>query len=246
MNVATSSNLDVVFFYLRGLRCALPASVVREMLPMPGLTPVPLAPPVMRGIAPVHGQVLPVLDLGVYFPQAGEAHGDGLPDPVTAERLILIETAPDANTPVIAAGSTGSMPATAKLLETIARLPHGALVLPGLDTDLDDAVVVVEWGEGLAERLSENHLDITLARSAVQLQRLRADYDHECSWGFGDGDVQWLTADETRGRGAALLARKPSLTRADAQQALAGNLCRCGTHERILRAMLRASQKAAS
>jgi tRNA threonylcarbamoyladenosine biosynthesis protein TsaE len=35
-----------------------------------------------------------------------------------------------------------------------------------LDTDLDDAVVVVEWGEGLAERLSENHLDITLARSA--------------------------------------------------------------------------------
>jgi ATP-dependent helicase/nuclease subunit B len=40
--------------------------------------------------------------------------------------------------PVIAAGSTGSMPATAALLETIARLPHGAVVLPGLDTDLDD------------------------------------------------------------------------------------------------------------
>ncbi|GAY14980.1 tRNA (adenosine(37)-N6)-threonylcarbamoyltransferase complex ATPase subunit type 1 TsaE [Mycobacterium sp. shizuoka-1] len=33
-----------------------------------------------------------------------------------------------------------------------------------LDADLDDAVVVVEWGEGLAERLSQNHLDITLAR----------------------------------------------------------------------------------
>jgi nicotinate dehydrogenase subunit A len=44
--------------------------------------------------------------------------------------------------------------------------------------------------------------------------------------------------------GAALLARKPSVTRDEAQQALAGNLCRCGTHERILRAMLRASQKA--
>ncbi len=41
--------------------------------------------------------------------------------------------------PVIAAGSTGSMPATAKLLATIARLPHGALVLPGLDLDLDEA-----------------------------------------------------------------------------------------------------------
>ena len=40
---------------------------------------------------------------------------------------------------MIAAGSTGSMPATAKLLATIAKLPHGAVVLPGLDTDLDDA-----------------------------------------------------------------------------------------------------------
>ena len=40
--------------------------------------------------------------------------------------------------PVIAAGSTGSMPTTADLLVTIARLPHGAVVLPGLDTDLDE------------------------------------------------------------------------------------------------------------
>lgn len=33
-----------------------------------------------------------------------------------------------------------------------------------LDTDLDDAVVVVEWGEGLAERLSDSHLDVRLER----------------------------------------------------------------------------------
>jgi nicotinate dehydrogenase subunit A len=44
--------------------------------------------------------------------------------------------------------------------------------------------------------------------------------------------------------GAAALARKPNLSREDAQQALAGNLCRCGTHDRILRAMLRAAGKA--
>ena len=44
--------------------------------------------------------------------------------------------------------------------------------------------------------------------------------------------------------GAALLAHKPVLTRTDAQQALAGNLCRCGTHQRILHAVLRASQSA--
>src|SRR5882724_2626467 len=40
--------------------------------------------------------------------------------------------------PVIAAGSTGSMPATARFLHAIAKLPQGAVVLPGLDTDLDD------------------------------------------------------------------------------------------------------------
>lgn len=33
-----------------------------------------------------------------------------------------------------------------------------------LDSDLDDAVVVVEWGEGLVERLAERHLDIKLER----------------------------------------------------------------------------------
>ena len=41
--------------------------------------------------------------------------------------------------PVVAAGSTGSVPATARLLAAIARLPHGGLVLPGLDTELDEA-----------------------------------------------------------------------------------------------------------
>jgi ATP-dependent helicase/nuclease subunit B len=40
--------------------------------------------------------------------------------------------------PVIAAGSTGSMPATAQLIATIAKLPHGAVVLPGLDMSLDE------------------------------------------------------------------------------------------------------------
>jgi ATP-dependent helicase/nuclease subunit B len=39
--------------------------------------------------------------------------------------------------PVIAAGSTGSIPATARLLATIAWLPKGAVILPGLDRELD-------------------------------------------------------------------------------------------------------------
>jgi len=38
--------------------------------------------------------------------------------------------------PVIAAGSTGSIPATARLIGAIARLERGAVVLPGLDTTI--------------------------------------------------------------------------------------------------------------
>lgn len=41
--------------------------------------------------------------------------------------------------PVIAAGSTGSVPATAELLKAIAALPRGAVILPGLDTTLTAA-----------------------------------------------------------------------------------------------------------
>ena len=57
------------------------------------------------------------------------------------DQLIEAETKrlAGSDAPVIAAGSTGSMPATAKLLATIATLPHGALVLPGLDRHLDEA-----------------------------------------------------------------------------------------------------------
>lgn len=39
--------------------------------------------------------------------------------------------------PVIAAGSTGSVPSTALFLDAVASLPHGAVVLPGLDIGLD-------------------------------------------------------------------------------------------------------------
>ncbi len=42
--------------------------------------------------------------------------------------------------PVLAAGSTGSQPATARLLSVIAHLPRGAVILPGLDLLSSDAL----------------------------------------------------------------------------------------------------------
>jgi len=44
-----------------------------------------------------------------------------------------------ANQPILVLGSTGSVPAAAELIKTIAYLPRGAVVLPGLDRDLEEA-----------------------------------------------------------------------------------------------------------
>jgi len=66
--------------------------------------------------------------------------------------------------PVIAAGSTGSVPATADLLEVIAGLPEGAVVLPGLDRSLDDA----SW-----EQLAPNHPQYGLKRLLERLDVAR-------------------------------------------------------------------------
>ena len=71
--------------------------------------------------------------------------GEGVID--AAERRNLLMAARAAHwqrnpppTPVIAAGSTGSIPATADLLAVVAHLPAGAVVLPGLDRDLDNDI----------------------------------------------------------------------------------------------------------
>ncbi|MBN2573930.1 MAG: chemotaxis protein CheW [Deltaproteobacteria bacterium] len=87
--------LDVVFFELRGLRCALPLAVVRKVLPMRGVTPVPLSPPVVRGIAPVHGFILPILDLGVCFSPAGDETAEAATYRSHTDKLLLVETARD-------------------------------------------------------------------------------------------------------------------------------------------------------
>ncbi len=61
----------------------------------------------------------------------------GLTDPAVRRDMLIRAAAGRLAGPVVAAGSTGSIPATAHLLKAIARHAHGAVVLPGLDQDLD-------------------------------------------------------------------------------------------------------------
>jgi nicotinate dehydrogenase subunit A len=46
--------------------------------------------------------------------------------------------------------------------------------------------------------------------------------------------------------GVALLHRNPAPTEPEVRAALDGNLCRCGTHQRIVRAVLRAAARTAA
>ena len=67
--------------------------------------------------------------------------------------------------PVIAIGSTGTNRATARLLAAIARAPKGAVVLPGLDLDLDDdawAMIAGDPGQNIEAAFT--HPQATLSR----------------------------------------------------------------------------------
>ena len=77
--------------------------------------------------------------------------------------------------PVIAAGSTGSVPATRDLLAVIARLPQGAVVLPGLDTEADDET----W-----EAIGPTHPQFTLKELLTHIGVERSEV---APWPGGDG-----------------------------------------------------------
>lgn len=102
--------------------------------------------------------------------------------------------------PVIVAGSTGSRGATAQLMEAVARLPQGAVVLPGIDRDLPQEI----WARLLEDRRKgldgEDHPQFRLAKFA---ERLGLD-----PWAIPD----WPGSERPRGgRGAVIsLALRPA------------------------------------
>jgi ATP-dependent helicase/nuclease subunit B len=105
--------------------------------------------------------------------------------------------------PVIAAGSTGSMPATAKFLHVVASLPQGAVILPGLDTDLDES----SWQSIGGERTDEGRFAEHPAASHPQFA-MHALLER---FGIGRGDVEILKPSAPGGRDVLLSeAMRPS------------------------------------
>ncbi|WP_075997714.1 double-strand break repair protein AddB [Salaquimonas pukyongi] len=90
-------------------------------------------------------------------------------------RIRLLEESPPGGL-VLAAGTTGSVPSTSRLLAAITRLPNGAVVLPGLDTGLPDDVVrqLQEGEEHGRESVASTHAQYGLCRLLKTL-RIRHD-----------------------------------------------------------------------
>jgi len=89
--------------------------------------------------------------------------------------------------PVIAAGSTGSIPAARDLLEAIARLPNGAVILPGLDVHTDEE----SWSE-----LSPQHPQFIMKRflESISLAREEVRLMPGCS----ASERSWLSSEIMR------------------------------------------------
>ncbi len=104
--------------------------------------------------------------------------------------------------PVIAAGSTGSIPATADLLKTIAGLPQGSVVLPGLDTALDDTA----WSE---VALSPSHPQHGLARLLDHLGLARTDVE---PWSGAGAEAVFAAARQSLLSAALRPAEAPART----------------------------------
>ncbi len=94
--------------------------------------------------------------------------------------------------PVIAAGSTGSMPSTAKFLHAVAKLPHGAVVLPGLDTGLDE-----ESWDGIGGARGDDGRFTTSPSSNHPQYAMHALLDR---FGIKRGDVEILGTPSAEGR----------------------------------------------
>ena len=97
---------------------------------------------------------------------------DGLVDPSRRRVLLLQSLAdywnahPDLAGHVVAAGSTGSIPATASLLDVVSKLPHGRVILPGLDRELDEE----SWAV-----LDETHPQYQMKKLLMRFELPRAD-----------------------------------------------------------------------
>jgi chemotaxis signal transduction protein len=120
---------------------------------MPSLTPVPLAPAAVRGIAPLHGQVLPVLDLGVWLAAAGEARAEAPLYRAGHDQVLLVEaTLPNETSMVRAALAVDRVTRLGTIDEAHARsAPAGTSFVAATVMDVDGPALLIDASKAFAQ-----------------------------------------------------------------------------------------------
>lgn len=151
----------------------------------------PLADSLARLLDEMHGEAVPpeaiadldVTDLSGHWARAQQflsiatafARADA-PDREARQRAVINRLAAlwaenPPQDPILVAGSTGSRGATALFLQTVAKLPQGAVILPGVDTDLPAHV----WDRLDTALTAEDHPQYRFKRLADALDISPAD-----------------------------------------------------------------------
>jgi purine-binding chemotaxis protein CheW len=97
---AADQAIEIVDFRLAQESFGIEQTFVREVQPLRELTPLPCTPPFIRGIINVRGEILPVLDMKIFF----ELPGAGIAD----LHMVIIVHAGDVELGILADVVTGT------------------------------------------------------------------------------------------------------------------------------------------
>ncbi len=156
--------MQLLTFVVHGQPCAVPIEPVREIIEVPDLTPVPLMPPVLRGVMNLRGTVIPVLDLGERLglgptPKARrtcvvlfDVHQPDQAPMVMGAMVDAVQEVVDVEPERIDAPVAFGAPFPIEFMRGMARLSHGIVMLIDLDRvlSLGDLDVLAPAGSALA------------------------------------------------------------------------------------------------
>jgi purine-binding chemotaxis protein CheW len=136
--------MDLVVFDVAGLRYALPAGQVAEVVRAVTIVPLPGAPPIVEGVIDVRGSLVPVLDFRARFrlPPKPVAHTDHLLLASVERGLVAIRADRALDLVSVAEADVRDARAIAPgsgLVAGVATLPDGLVVVHDLRAFLDDA-----------------------------------------------------------------------------------------------------------
>jgi purine-binding chemotaxis protein CheW len=136
--------MDLVVFEIGGLRYALPAADVREIVRAVTIVPLPGAPAIVEGVIDVRGRLVPVLDVRQRFarPPKVLSHTDHFVLASVGSRLVGIRADRALDVVRVEADAVETAPALAPCaanLSSVGRLPDGLVLIHDLATFLQEA-----------------------------------------------------------------------------------------------------------